>query len=518
MVCLAFATCCFLNTWVELAEGESVCYARYDPLRTVVLPVVCWEILLTLGMFGVWEWCRRRSLNHSYAIHVLFLACCYAPLGIVSIAVLRVLPFDCNPVIRSPLFWPGAFIAVLAPLCYAAFRIRSASKLARTVFLYCWPVLALILVQAARHSLLPFPPVLYMDGAPAPPLPSGARGVRVVWIIFDELSQSIAFENRPAGLRLPNLDRLKAESFYATSAQAPGPATEVSMPALTLGEPVSEALPRGPEEVLLRTASRPSPFSWGSVPNVFDTARGLGFNTALVGWFYPYGRLLNRSLTKCYWTAGWLVSGVEERSEPQPLSRAMWDRAKLQFAVLPLAGHMPFVFPGIYHRREKVERFAYLLERAREVAVDPGIGLALLHLPVPHPPAIYDRSKSAMSADGRIGYLDSVALADRTLGALRRQMEQAGLWNRSAVLVSADHGWRTYLWRGGPEWTAEEEAASHRDTSGVPFILKLPGQTSGIVYNKTFGAVITRRIITDILAGRLTDPGMIARTVERQGK
>src|SRR6185437_1658136 len=178
---------------------------------------------------------------------------------------------------------------------------------------------------------------------------------------------------------------------------------------------------------------------------------------------------------------------------------AMWDRARLQLDALPVAGHLPGMFPGVYHRREKIGRFAYLLDRAFEIANDPSIGLALIHLPIPHPPAIYNRSKGAITAEGRIGYLDSVAFVDRTVGALRRSMEQAGVWDRTAVLISADHGWRTYLWRGSPEWTAEEEAASHDDTSGVPFLLKLPGQTTGAIYTKPLDTIITRRLLTEIL-------------------
>jgi hypothetical protein len=38
------------------------------------------------------------------------------------------------------------------------------------------------------------------------------------------------------------------------------------------------------------------PLAWSSAPNVFDAARNLGFNTALVGWFHPYGRLLTPQL------------------------------------------------------------------------------------------------------------------------------------------------------------------------------------------------------------------------------
>ena len=46
LVCLSFATFCFLNTWVELASGEGAYLARYDPLPAVVIPVLCLQLLV----------------------------------------------------------------------------------------------------------------------------------------------------------------------------------------------------------------------------------------------------------------------------------------------------------------------------------------------------------------------------------------------------------------------------------------------------------------------------------------
>ena len=517
LICLAFATWCFLDTWVEYAEGGIAYFARQDPVRAVVIPIVFLEIIFTLVMLGLWEFCRRRRLGHALPLHFLFLALCFVPLGIASIAALRALPFDLTPVVRNPLFWPAVLTVVMVPLglaCLRLRRLRSATWLARSVLLYSWPVLILVLVQAARGTLLRYPHSAFADGTLARAFESPPARVRVVWIIFDELSQTIAFGNRPTELALPNFDRLKQGSFYASSAESPADSTEISMPSLILGERVIEASPQGPDVLRVRTDSRTEPLAWSSMPNVFDAARGLGFNTALVGWFLPYGRLLNHSLTKCYWTAGWLRAGIEEPSNPQPLAAAMWERLRLQFAALPLAGHLPGVFPGIYHRRQRIEQFSGLRDHAIEIVSDPGIGLALIHLPIPHPPAIYSATRGTLTAQGRIGYIDSVALADQTLGVLRRSMEQCGLWDRTAVLVSADHGWRTHLWRGDAEWTRDEEAASHQDTSGVPFLLKLPEQTSGVVYGNRFNTIVTHQLIVGILSGRLTDPGALPGFIE----
>jgi hypothetical protein len=339
----------------------------------------------------------------------------------------------------------------------------------------------------------------------------------VVWIVFDELSQTIAFNNRAAGMALPNLDRMKQESFYATAAESPADRTERALPSLILGEKAVETYPDGPDDLRVKLSSRAEAVPWGSLPNVFDAARDLGFNTALVGWFHPYGRVLNRSLTKCYWTAGGLIPGIEEASKPQPLAEAMWDRVGEQFVAMPLIGHLPGVFPGKYNRREKISRFAFLSDRTREIVSDPEIGLALIHLPIPHPPSIYDRASGAFRTGQPGSYLDDVVLADRELGILRRAMEDAGLWDRSAVLVSADHGWRTAMWRGTSEWTSEDEAAAHQETMGVPFLLKLPNQTSGLSYSERFNTVATRRLIIDILKGDLTDPAAVAAAIESAG-
>jgi arylsulfatase A-like enzyme len=141
---------------------------------------------------------------------------------------------------------------------------------------------------------------------------------------------------------------------------------------------------------------------------------------------------------------------------------------------------------------------------------DPGIGLALIHVPVPHPPAFYSRARRAYAATGTENYFDSVALADEALGRLRGSLENAGLWDRTAVLVSSDHGWRIEAWRTGADWTPEEESASHGHTLSVPFLLKLHGQTKPVRYDRPFDTVITRKLITAILDGRLTEPDGIA--------
>jgi len=507
-ICLAFSTCCFLASWVALATSRGVYFARWNPLYTAVIPVLCSEGLLALAMSGAWELCRRRGWHRALPPHVLFLAACLVPLGLSLAAGLRALP-SVSQWLRNPLAWLAALLLAIWAARSAIRRPRAASHFLLTALLVASPVLAVVTAWGAFPALR-YSGSAYTDGPLAPALPGTPR-IRVVWVIFDELSQAMAFERRPRDLRLPNLDRLKAESFYAVAASSPSDETLISMPALILGEELAEAVPLGPDNLLLRAVVRApgrSPlFPWASVSNLFDTARALGLNTAVAGWYHPYGRVLNRGLTRCYWVAMLRPPGIEEPFETGPVTG--W-----QFANLPLIGYLRPEFPSAHRRRERTQRYLFLLEHARELAADPSMGLALLHLPVPHPPAIYSRSKGALTMEGPLSYLDNVALADQALGALRQAIEQAGLWDRTALLISADHGWRTAMWSRSPDWTAEEQAASRTDTSGVPFLLKLPGQVAALRYDRPFNTVITRQVLTRILSGQLTAPEQLPDLIE----
>ena len=513
LVCAAFGCWCFLNTWVELAEGGGVHYARFAPLRSVIPSVLCLQAAVTASALAVWQLSRRYRTCAAAAGWLLPVAC-FPAFGIGAVAALRALPIDASTYLRSRLFLPSAVIVCLAAGTAYCLRPKLGGRVLGVLFLYSWPVLALTIAQAWNVSLR-IPEAEFHDRPTAAAITGPDPSIRVVWILFDELSEEIAFERRPKSLCLPHLDRLRAESFFATSAASPSTQTETSLPALTIGADVKAVEHRGVSDLRLWIEGRQEPADWSTVPNVFDDARRLHLNTALVGWFHPYGRVLARSLTRCFWTAAWQLTGAEEPTEPRTLWESIRDRALLHSAVLPLLGHLPGAHPDAYHRAAKIERYQYLERHARESAADPSIGLLLIHLPTPHSPGIYDRAKRQYTATTPSDYFDGVALADRTLGALREAMERAGVWEKTAVLVSSDHGWRIHLRRGGSNWSAEEEeAAAAGATGGSPFLLKLPARSEMVRYSAHFDTVITRELIGRILTGELRDPARIAATIE----
>ncbi len=503
LVCLAFSFFCFSNTWVELAQGEIPYFARYAPLRSTTPSVFVLQTLIAAGLWAAWEILRRQGPRVQFAGRLLFLIACLVPAGILSVALLRLLPAGIVDVVRQRWFWPVT-LAILVPAGIALLRRpRRLFPLAAGTLLWSWPVLLVVIFQSCSATLLRYPSSAYADG----PLASRFAtqpGSRVVWIVFDELSQELTFDRRPAGVGLPNFDLLRRQGFYATQALAAAQSTQESLPALLLGRPVSVSEPQDTATLLLTVPGQTQRLDWQAETNVFRRARGLGVNSALAGWFHPYGRLLHKDLTDCSWTAGWLLSGTEQHFPPQPLLHEVKHRVRCQLAVYPLLGHLPGYAPRSYQRQQMMERFQYLLRQATTYVSDPALGLVFLHLPVPHPPAIYSRATGSYATRGPENYFDSLALADRTLGQIRQAIRSAGLEDRTTLIVSSDHGWRP-LWRGGPDWTPEEEAVVEKtDPSKVPFLLHLPGTLQTATFDRPFSTVATSELVLRILQGRIS--------------
>lgn len=173
------------------------------------------------------------------------------------------------------------------------------------------------------------------------------------------------------------------------------------------------------------------------------------------------------------------------------------------------------------HKRVEVD-YVEFVERvrahAKEMTADGSLTLTLLHFPIPHPDCAYDRVKKEYRYDNRCNYFDSLALVDRTLGELRLVLENAGLWDKTTILVSSDHWWRINVWRNEGRWTAEEAAISGNQIDNrIPFLLKLKHQREGMTYDRAFNTIVTHDLILGVLRGELTTPQEVAVWLGQRG-
>jgi hypothetical protein len=385
---------------------------------------------------------------------------------------------------------PSLLALVLLTLAASLAWPRPALLTIRGLALVASPLAVISLAHALWMFLeLAAGPVWYrVDAEPLKGTPPSLR--RVVWLVFEELDQRITFEARPAGLELPELDRLRRESLYADAARPPAGTTDVSMPALITGRPVVAVAPMTPNELDLTFADG-RVVRWSKHPTVFSRARVLGYDTAVIGWQLPYPRVLAGSLG----AADWRPSVAHEQARGNTFHQALWN----QWGSLA---------PPLHARRLGSQRFAELADLAIRTAIDSRFGLVLLHLPVPQPPGIYDRATARLTTRSFTrdahGYLDNLALTDRVVGELRRSLARAGLGDRTWIVVSSAQWWR-----------ASNDLDGQIDYR-VPFLVRPPdgGRTRHV--DVAFNTLATHDLVLSILRGSISDTADAAAWLARQ--
>ena len=476
-----------------------------DMLACLSLSTLCFSRARGEVLFAGWGFYNRAPLGAPVLVALL--------LNIVGLAAVGFLAVRAVRRARGPAWRPVAALGAAAALLIALNYVRItyatvggwADAIGRPWLLtltvlvlavsLAWPQPALRVIRGAALLASPLailtlahaswmflevaagPVWRHVDPTPLGRTPPSLR--RVVWVVFEELDQRITFEARPPGLELPELDRLRRESLYADAARPPAAATHVSMPALITGRPVVAVAQAGPNDLEL-TFSDGKVERWSAHPTVFTRARAMGYDTAVIGWLLPYPRILGGSLG----VGDWRPSEAHEQARGDTVIQTLWN----QWGSLA---------PPANARRLFSQRAAELGDLAIRTAADSRFGLVLLHLPLPRPPGIYDRTTGRLTAWNVTaaggGYLDNLALVDRMLAELRRGLQRANLADRTWLVVSSDR-W----WDASPRYDGQQD---HR----VPFLVRPPDGGRPAHVDATFSTLATHDLVLTILRGSITD-------------
>jgi hypothetical protein len=535
---LSLSNLCFISVWRSLLLPSSffLYYHRRNLPPVVEYIALILVVLVVAALFFIGITLIRRSRNEwvGKCAKVVFILILSVPLhgllmqldnGTVRRFMLQLVS---DEVIVRRLLLTVPLTVSLFILLVALRRIDKAVRVAVKLILILAPFVAITFSQAALTAMK------YRhvgEGTAAVPLPRKGDGgdPRVLWLIFDELDFRTAFPERPATVKLPELDRLASQSVFAENAYPPAGETFLTMPALITGRLVSAARRSNPDELMINFGDDTKAVPWSGQPNLFSRAREAGFNTALAGWYHPYCRILGQSLTRCAWEGETLASHFTGEFDGRPslslpggaqgIMPHMYSHATKVALTIPLA---TFVFPQRVdieelRRRKHFSDFNSIYRQAMEAATDPDLGVIMIHWPIPHYPNIYNRAESRISAASHQSYLDNLALVDRTVADIRNAMEINGTWDNTVVLVTSDHWWRDSLWKKYRVLTAEDEAASGGEVDRrVPFILKMAGSgEKGVVFGAPFNTILTHDLVLSILRGEVSDTKGAAGWLER---
>ena len=527
--CASLGCLCFIRRWfdLEILHIRGLDFYRSAPRDSnLLLATLLSSAILALAFWLLAQWVRR--VNHP---HLTALARCVTLL-VIALAVesmrrywnseFRLIDWTSN----------GILIAIEFGLALGGgMTVMGNSRIlhaARTVVMGVSLLVPAMLIDFSWGTQTP--PSAFQPGAALPPLPprpaAGKNPAsRVVWLLFDEFDQHLAFDERPAGLQLPELDRLRSESLIANRVLQTASATVIAVPSLLSGQAFELTQPMDARTLWVKQQGSQTFWDWRDQSNVFQQARRWGANTSLIGWQLPYCRLLGDSLVHCFEQPGGHPANALLR-EIQASEEGVWANVGFLF-YMQLQNLIDLFRPAeealspdirdAFVQRRQLRQFLAIRDRAYREIADPQMDFVFVHFPTPHMFAIYDRHRADFALRPDTTYLDNLALVDRTVGEVRRSLEKAGLWESTALMITSDHALRPAMWHGRYNWPpAFERLIGPGASRTVPFILKLARQHQGLVYEPSITNVSAAQLSVAALSGEVATPQQAVAWLTRQ--
>jgi Sulfatase len=372
----------------------------------------------------------------------------------------------------------------------------------------------LVIAPQIGYQALRFEPRERLSFVRADLPPVAPSAPRIVWILMDELSYDQAFPSRQSDVVLPNFDSLAKSSIVFSAIRPVGTTTESVLPALLLGRPVVALRKPYADPPWYRTSPNGPWQRFAQNETIFAEARSYGWTTGVAGWYIPYCRLLPDVLDRCSWQ--YSEPGRHDLTEGLASTNSVSEN---MLVMVPFWGRIDALLHLPVHSSTDLHRSDYtaVMSQAKDVLNDSRIRFVFVHLPVPHPPGVFNRRLHTLSDQGT--YLDNLVLADQSLGELRSILQSTPAANNTTLIVSSDHSWRTLMWRPTEDWSLEELRASRGSYDPRPVLMvQFPGSVAGQVVAKPVDALVLHRILEDLLRGHMHSPTDLNDLIDQEPK
>jgi hypothetical protein len=465
-----FAAILLLPSYVDLTStlGDERMRVPWPLTRLVLAQLIDLAIvgLVFAGLLailrGLKVWTRIRWF--ALALLPIYLLVCN----------LRILPF------RIP--YAGVAIVVVAWIVLLAFLIFSAPNIASKLYRLSSAVLTGAVVFAFVMTAQLVSAAFWRPGIQAfagsiPDQPGDKP--RLIWIVFDELAYKPVFEVRDPSLDLPNFDRLRLQSTVYTNVTPIGYHTNLVVPSLLLGRIVTSSTFTAKNQLIVRTADDPNWEPFDPDASLFGMARQRGISTSIVGWYLAYCPIYVGTATECYWS-----NDDTEDGAPPSINASFADDVWFPLRIVAEQLVAPRVAVADVAHWESLSHVVTVKDMSQHALATLAISHAdiiYLHLPVPHPPAFWDRHSQDYGVGG--SYLDSLDYSDRLLGQMLDILQAQPRWPETTLVIQGDHSWRTRIWRTTPGWSDEDERVSRGGQwDPRPFLLiHAAGQTNAAI-------------------------------------
>ncbi|MGH9591322.1 MAG: sulfatase-like hydrolase/transferase [Terracidiphilus sp.] len=484
----AFASVLLLPNYVDLISGAGDARMRSPiPLTPIALAHLT-DMAMVIVLFAGILFALRRTR----AWPVIRWALLALLPVLLLIRNLGLFPFHvpAPAVAAVSLAWFGLLALLPVRLPARAVQLRNAGSTLFAAFAVFAVVMTFQLGRAALWR--PGPQAFSLPIAAAP-----ASRPRLVWVIFDELAYKPVFETRDPSLSLPNFDRLRTESTLYTNATPIAYKTLRVVPSLQLGRRVTDVAfgYDNHYQIRFQGSSR-----WQRFPvsdSLFAMAAQHGLTISIVGWYIAYCPTFAGIATDCYWGNG----DAQDRGPALPsagYAENCWIPLRIM-AEQAIAPRRAWTDDARIAATGHLLSVKEITSRALRTLPTTQADIVYLHLPTPHPPAVWNRHANQFGFGG--SYLDSLALTDQLLGRILDTLQSQPRWASTMLIVHGDHSWRTQLWRPLPGWSSEDERISQGgEWDPRPLVMiHAPGQQTA----KTVSAPTSLMMVHDTVADRI---------------
>lgn len=458
LIALSLSNLCLYNI-ICILFYQRTFYVKNLPTAYSYLAFIFTELILASFFVLVWE--AIKFINKSFLIKSA-----KAFLFILVILLLNDASRDLEG-INHDLIKYGLITIMLLLIIF-----RKTTKATVLFLLISAPFTALIFVQSTTGFFINWnkpktKPIISLNHV-------DKSASRVLWLIFDEMDYRLPFIEKPNNVKLPAFESFQKQALNSENAYPPSDLTKTSIPSLIDGKLISAA-GNDTNNLYITYKDTGERVIWGSQPNVFSRAKSLGINTALIGEYLPYERLIGKDLSYCSWYSYYpeYTSSVDSF-----------------FANLYSQLFYTFTGPNkTYFHRKKI--YPSFLEEAKTISCNSNYGLIMVHFPIPHHPFFY---KTPWWKQNGEGYLNNLILADYTLEQIRNSMMAQGLWDKTNIIISADHCYR------------KKKRFFGIEDNRVPFMIKMAGQKEAYTFLPKFNTVISQDLVLAILKKEVNTP------------
>ena len=471
---LGFALAALFFYPLAAAIDSNSYYLQWQPAHAVEVGVALALLAPVFGalVFATWQ---RNGRGGTVAVFLVALV----PLLSVGAGVSRQLPIGAqlrvgweNPIVGFGV--PSACAVLIA----AAFAVRplDAGRWMRRLLLVISPLALIVVKIFVASAAYPGPP-LTIDRQ-ATPAPAGARCSSVLALLFDELSFAYLFDGSEVREEYPEMRRFTNTATNYLSVTAAGSETLTSVPAYLASRRFDNIRTEGDRLVYELGGTRAS-FNASEPDGLFATARRAGLSPEVAGYYLAYCALLGSLVDACRSFSFYNIATADDGFSPlHPIltSLILWPR---QFP-LGLLKNPPFA--RLQHNLVE-QSLAFALR-----PIDPAQPVfRFVHFSIPHLPFVYDEQGYNPPFDPLRQipddqYVRQIHYVDHLFGQIVEHVRQAGVYERTTVILFADHGFRS---------SAREHEVRH-----VPFIVKKAGQTTRIdVMEPQQGELLLRQLV-----------------------